>query len=167
MHSVRAREVVKQPAGRCNHHIDAGAEGVLLRPHADAAVHGSRRQRGVHSERVEFLQDLRRQFARWGENERAGGPPGTLHQPVKNGQQKGSRLPTPGLRARQQVATSDGRRDGVGLDRSRTTEAEFTNSLDQISMDPEASKRHKPTIVSRRQYGTGLVIAKRHEEPGP
>ena len=48
---VRRAEVIEQPSGRADEDVDAAAERVFLRPHADAAEDRRRRERRVHGER--------------------------------------------------------------------------------------------------------------------
>ena len=56
---VGVAEVVEQAPGRRHDHVDARAERVLLRPHADAAEDGGARDRRVHGQLREVLVDLR------------------------------------------------------------------------------------------------------------
>ena len=72
LHVARA-QMIEQPAGRRDDDVDAAPEGVLLRPHADAAEHGRAGHRRVHREGVEIVQDLRRELARRREHQRARG----------------------------------------------------------------------------------------------
>ena len=48
---VRLAEVVEEPPGRCDDHVDAAPERVLLRPHADAAEDRRAGERRVYGER--------------------------------------------------------------------------------------------------------------------
>ena len=48
---VPGAQVIEQPARRRDDHVDAAAERVLLRAHADAAEHGRAGDRRVHGER--------------------------------------------------------------------------------------------------------------------
>ena len=66
-------EMIEQPAGRADDHVDAAAEGVLLRPHADAAEHRGAGDRRVHGEVVQILENLRGELARRREDQRARG----------------------------------------------------------------------------------------------
>ena len=61
-------------------HVDAGAERVLLRSHADAAEDRGGGDRRVHRELLELLQNLRRELARRREDERARRAARTLEQ---------------------------------------------------------------------------------------
>ena len=101
---IRRAEVIEQPAGRGDDDVHAAAKGMLLRPHADAAIDRGAGQRRVDRQRVEILGDLRRQLARRREDERARGPARLVNQAMQDRQQKRGRLPAAGLRARQQVA---------------------------------------------------------------
>ena len=61
---VRVLEVVEQAAGRGDEDVDAAAERLLLRRHADAAEDRGAGERRVPGEVGEVLVDLRRELAR-------------------------------------------------------------------------------------------------------
>ena len=98
------REMVEQAAGRADDDVDAAAEGVLLRPHADAAEDGRGGDRRVHGEVVQVLDDLRRQLARRRQHERARRAARLVDEPVQDRQQKRRGLAAAGHRAGEQVA---------------------------------------------------------------
>ncbi len=68
---VRLPEMIEQPARRADDDVDAAAEGVLLRAHADAAVHREAADRRVNGEVLQIFDNLRRELARRGDDERA------------------------------------------------------------------------------------------------
>jgi len=122
---VRRPHVVDQTARRRDDDVDPAAERVLLRSHADAAVDRGGGHRRVDGERLEVLQDLRRQLAGWRQDERPRRPPRPLDERVDDREQKGRGLPAAGLRARDEVTAFEGGRDGFGLDGRGADEAEF------------------------------------------
>ena len=129
--------MVEQAAGRRDDHVHAAAKGVLLRTHADAAVHRGAGDRRVDGERVQVLEDLRGQLARGRQDQRARRPPRPIDQPVKDRQQKRGGLAAAGLRARQDVASGERRRNRVRLNGRGSNESELANSLEQVGMELE------------------------------
>ena len=145
---VRRLEVIEQPARRGDDHVHAAAEGMLLRTHAHAAVHRGAGQRRMHGQRVEVLEDLRRELARRRQHERARRAARLADQPVQDGQQKGRGLAAAGLRAGEHVAPGHRRRNRLGLNRRRPREAELTDSLEQIGMEAKRGKGHLGILLS-------------------
>ena len=68
---VRPAQMIEQPPGRRDEHVDAAAKRVLLRARADAAEHRGAGDGRVHGEILHVGQDLRGQLARRHEHERA------------------------------------------------------------------------------------------------
>ena len=134
---VRLAEVIEQAARRGNDHVDAGAEGVLLRPHADAAVDRGAAERRVHGQRVEVLENLRGQLARRGQHQRPGRAPRAFDQPVEDRQQERCGLAAAGLGAGQHVAARQAGRNGVSLDRGWTGKAELADAAQQVGVKLE------------------------------
>ncbi len=139
---VRRAEVVQQTARRRHDHVDAAAKGVLLGSHADAAEDGRRRQRRVHGEIVEILDDLRRQFACGREHERSRRPSRLTDESVEYRQQEGRRLAAAGHRAREQILPGHRQRDRVGLNGCRSGKTEILQSLKEAGMQPEFREWH-------------------------
>ena len=67
--------MVEQPARCGDDHVDAAPEGVLLRTHPHAPEHRRAGDRRVDRERVQVVEDLRREFTRRRQDERAGRAP--------------------------------------------------------------------------------------------
>ena len=134
---VRRAQVIEQPSGRGNQHVDAAAKRVLLRPHPDAAENRRAGDRRVHGEIVEVGEDLRRELPRRREHERARGAARLLDQLVQDRQQEGCGLAAAGLRARQHIAAFEPRRDRVGLDWRRAGESEFLDAFEQAGVEFE------------------------------
>ncbi len=123
-------------------HVDAAAEGVLLRTHADAAEDRGAGQRRVHGERVQVLEDLRRQLARRGQDERPGHAPRLLDEPVQDGQQERGGLAAPGHGAREHVPALHGGGNGVSLDGGGTGEPEFPDTFLEVRVELERCEGH-------------------------
>ena len=145
---VRRLEVIEQPARRGDDHVHAAAEGVLLRAHADAAVDRGAGQRRVHGERVEVLEDLRRQLARRRQHQRARRP-----ARLARSAGAGSAAETPrscrcrSARRRARRGPDIAGRNRLGLNRRRPREAELADSFQQIGMEAERGRR-----ASERSY---------------
>ena len=145
---VRRSQVVEQAAGRRHEDVDAAAERVLLRPHADAAEDRGAGDRRVDGEIVEVLEDLRRQLARRREDERARGAARPVDEPVQDRQQEGGGLAAAGHGAGEDVAAGERGRDGLGLDGRRAREAEFLDGLEEARVQLEIAEWH-PIRMSR------------------
>ena len=117
---VGRAQVVEQPPRRRDDHVDAGPEGVLLRPHRHAAEDRRAGERRVDRERVELLEDLRGQLTRRREDQRAGPAARLVHQVVQDREQEGGGLAAAGLRAGEHVASrpspAGSHRPGLGWD---------------------------------------------------
>ena len=123
-------------------HVDAAAERVLLRPHADAAEDGRGGQRRVHGEVVEVFDDLRRQLARRRQDERARRAARLVDQPMEDRQQERGGLAAAGHRAGEQVLAGHRERNRVSLNRRRSCETEIFEPLEQAGMKSEFGKWH-------------------------
>ncbi len=139
---VRLREMVQQPARRADDDVDAAAERVLLRPHADAAEDRRRGERCMHGEIVEVFDDLRGELARRRQHERARAALPLGKQPLQHGQHERGGLAAAGHRAREQVLSGERQRDRVALNRGGTRESEIFQALEKTGMKPELIKRH-------------------------
>ena len=131
---VRLREVIEQAARRRDDDVDAAAERVLLRAHADAAEDRRAGDRRVHGEVVEVLEDLRRQLARRREHQRARRAARLVDQLVEDRQQERRGLAAAGLGAGEHVAALERRRNRVGLDRRGPGEAELLDAFEQAGV---------------------------------
>ena len=140
---VRMPEVVKQPARRRDDHVDTGAQGMLLLTHADAAVDGRCRERRVDRELVQVLKDLRGQFTRRRDDQRARGAARLVQQPVQNGQQERGGFAAAGHGAGNQVAPLERRRNRVRLDGRGTREAEVFDTGEETRVELECTEWHQ------------------------
>ena len=109
--------VVEEPTRRGDDHVDAAAERVLLRAHADAAEHGGAADRGESREVAQVALDLGGELAGGRDDEGAHGAAGPCGEPLHDGQQERGGLATARHGAREHVASGADRRDGVALDR--------------------------------------------------
>ena len=134
--------MIEQPAGRADDHVDAAAERVLLRPHADAAVDRRRGERRVDREIVEVFDNLRRELAGRRQHERARRAARLVDQPMQDRQQERRGLAAAGHGAGEQVLSGHRQRNRIGLNRSRTRETEIFQSLQQAGMQSELGKWH-------------------------
>jgi hypothetical protein len=112
---IRRTEMIQQPSRSRDNDVDAAAESVLLRSHADAAEHGRRGQRRMHREIVEIFDDLRRELAGRRQHECARRAARLADQAVENREQKGRGLAAAGHRAGEQVLPRHRERDGISL----------------------------------------------------
>ena len=150
---VRETEVVEEAARRRDDHVHAGAEGVLLGTHADAAEDGGRRERRVHRQRAGVLVDLRGELAGRRQDQGAGDAALLPEEAVQDGQDEGRRLAAPRHRAGEHVAPFEGGRDGVGLDRRGTVKAELLDAAQERRVELEGSERHRELSVRKGEGG--------------
>ncbi len=135
-------KMIEQPSRRGDDDVDAAPKGVLLLRHADAAEHGRRSDRGMHGEVVQVLENLRRQLARGGKDERAGGAARLIDEPAQDREEKRGGLAAPRGSAGEQVVPGKRRRNRLGLDRRRTDEAELLDAPEEARMQLEGAERH-------------------------
>jgi hypothetical protein len=134
---VGEAEVVQEPSRRGHDHVHARPEGVLLRPHADAAEDGRARHRRVHGHLVQVLVDLGRQLARRGDDERAGHAAALRHEAVEDGQDERRRLAAARHGTGKHVAAFHRRGDRVLLDRGGAREAHLLDAAEKSGVKPE------------------------------
>ena len=134
---VRRAQVIEQPAGRRDDDVDAAAKRVLLRPVADAAEHGRAGHRRVRREILQVFENLRRQLARGREHERARAAARRVDQSLQDRQQKRRGLAAAGLRAGDQVAAGQRRRNRFGLNGGGTNEAQVLDAEHQTGVQLE------------------------------
>jgi hypothetical protein len=147
---VGEAEVVQQPAGGRDQDVDAPAERVLLRAHADAAEDAGAGERGVDGQGLQMLRDLGGQLARGREHEGARRPAGLAGETVEDREEEGGGLPAAGHRAREDVAAREGRGDGRLLDRRGAREAELAHAAQQIRVEAEVGEGHGCRVLSVR-----------------
>ena len=125
---VGVAEVVEEAPRRRHDHVHPRAQGVLLRPHADAAEDGGAGDRGVHGQLPEVRVDLGGELAGRGEDERPRGAPRLAHQAVQDRQAERRRLAAAGGGAGEDVPALHRGRDRLLLDGGRAREAELADA---------------------------------------
>ena len=123
--------MVKKPAGRGDQHIDALVEGGVLVGKADTADEKRHRQLVIGAEFLEGVGDLRRQFARWCQDQRPWQPGlgAARGKDFDHRQREGRCLAGAGLRGTENITAHQHIGDGFFLDRGRGRVAEIGDSL--------------------------------------
>ena len=134
---VTVLEVIEQTARSGHDHVDAVAEGMLLRPRADAAVDGRAGEGSVHRQVAQMLIDLRRQLARRRQDEGARRAALLADQLVEDRQQKRRALAAAGHGAGEDVLPGHRRRNGVVLNRRGPCKPELFDPAQKIRVEPE------------------------------
>ena len=117
-------DVVEEPAGAGDHDLGAGAQGLQLRPEADAAVDGDAAQPRLSAQVGEGLVDLLGQLARGRDDQGAHAAARALFEALQDGKREGGRLAGAGLGQAHDVAAGHDGRDRLFLDGRRFTIAE-------------------------------------------
>ena len=122
-------EMIDQPAGRRDQHVEAGRERAHLGAVGNAAEHDRDLERQPVGKVAEALRDLARQFPRRAQHQRAHAAPGrgapVGREAVEDRQREGRRLSGAGLGDADQVAAFEKRRNRLRLNWGRTREAEL------------------------------------------
>ena len=141
---VGGAEMVEEAAGGGDDDVDAGAEGVFLRAHADAAVDGCAGDGGVGGHFEEVGVDLRGEFAGGGEDEGADGAKfgGVGHEAVDGGEHEGGGFAGAGLSTGEDVAAFHGGGNGVGLDGRGVGEGEVFDAAEDVGVKAEVREGH-------------------------
>ena len=126
---VRRAEMIEEAARCRDDDVHAAAKRVFLRPHRDAAIDSGRGDRRVDGQRVEILEDLRRELAGGREDERAGRAARLLDQAMQDGQEECRGLAAARLSACEHVTAGERRRNRVLLDGRGLDEAQLANGL--------------------------------------
>ena len=156
--------VVQQAAGRGDQDVDAIAQARQLRAHAHATEHDHGLDGQVLAVDAHAFFDLGGQFTRGGQNQGADGALALRGrgrrgaQLVQQRQGETGGLASAGLCASQQVAASDDRRDGLGLNGGGGGIAGFGDGFQQRLDEPQTFKRHEIFAlkrVTRRLHSRG------------
>ena len=140
-------EVVEQAARRRDQHVEAAAQRIDLRLHADAAEDGGRAQGRVRAVVLEAVEDLRREFARRRQHQHARGATGRARRAFRkelgqDRQREAAGLAGAGLRRGHEVVAGEDERDGLLLDRRRRVVAERGERAQDRGREPEVGKHH-------------------------
>ena len=132
---VRLLEVIEQAARRGDDDVDARAERVLLRAHADAAEDRRAGDRRVHGDFLELFDDLRRELARRRHDERARRA-ALVARAVDGGWAAGTRrsLPLPVIAQASTSRPSIAGGIASDLNRSGSGEAELFDAAEQVAV---------------------------------
>ena len=141
--------VVEQAAGRGHQDVDALAQAVDLRLHADAAEHHHAGQRQVFAVGAHALFHLRGEFARGRQDEGADGDAAARvahglgqRQALQHRQREAGGLAGAGLRAAHQVAALQDDGNGLRLDRRRGVVALLANGAQERLGQAEVGELH-------------------------
>ncbi len=142
--------VVEQAPGGGHEDVDAAAQLVDLRLHADAAEHHHAGELGVLAVDAHAFLDLRGELARRRQDQ---GPDRQLaasvangrlrHQAVQQRQHEAGGLAGAGLGAAHDVAAGEHGGDGLGLDRGGGGVARFVNGTQQGLGEAESIESHE------------------------
>ena len=152
---VPAGHVVEEPARRRDHDIDSRAEGVFLRRHSDAAVHGMAADPRPLREAAEGDFNLGCKLAGRGEDEGAGFSGWLLEEPLKDWEEKRRRLAGTGLGRPDHIPASKDRRNRLALDRSWGLIAKPVDGSHQGGIQAEI--REGRSILHRVRYGVPTI----------
>jgi hypothetical protein len=144
-------ELIEQPAGSGDQHVDAAIEPAPLLVHADAADQQGHRQVEMLAVGLEVGRALRRQLARRAQDERARHPRLGLArcEALDHRQDEGGGLAGPGLRDPKQVVTSQNHRDRLLLDRRRRLVAGILHRLDNLRPEGKVAELHANPFEGR------------------
>ncbi|CTQ48296.1 hypothetical protein JDO7802_00298 [Jannaschia donghaensis] len=144
---------VDQATGCRHQQVDAPLQPLDLRVDADAAHHARHLQVAALDEAGQAVGDLRDQFARRGQDQRARRPGTGAHVPFQKvlhqRQAEGRRLAGSGLGQAHDVPTFQRGRNRLFLDGGRVLDAHLGQSLDQAGLEPQHVKIHVFSFAPR------------------
>jgi hypothetical protein len=147
-----ALDVVHQPAGCRDEHVDAAFDLAILRRIRRTAEHADRAEPDVLAITRRLRRHLLRELARWREHQHAGyadtaplgGRPRALRgKPLQRGQDECRRLAGAGLRRRDDVPPAKQHRNGLRLDRRRFGIAAFGERLQKRRHEVQVFESHE------------------------
>ena len=153
-------EMVQEPAGGGDQHIDATVNQLVLFAERHAANQQSLGQLGVLGIGLEILGHLSGEFAGWRQHKTARHPGAgaALTQKRNHRQHEACGLAGAGLGDAQYVTALQGVRDGLGLNWGRGFIAGFGNGLKYARVQREVGKfghlRPMNAVSDRMRYGT-------------
>jgi hypothetical protein len=165
-------EVVDQAARRGDDDFDATTQGIDLRLHADATEDGGRTHAEVLAIGAHAFVHLRREFTRRGQHQRTRrlrlrlAALGDIEM-VEQGQRERSRLAGTGLCAGEQVATLQGDRNRLCLDRGGRGVALFGKRAQQRGRKPECFKRHWKAPGEKTTHGCAVLLSDHGRSENP
>ena len=160
---LAALEMVQQAARRRDQHIDAAVDQLVLLAERDAADQQRLGQAGMLGIDVEVLGDLRGQFARGAQDQRArhARPRAATAQQRDHRQREAGGLAGPGLRDPQHVTTLERGRDGALLDRGRRLVACLGDGLQNLGVEFQIGEfGHSGLSLLSRACGAAFPAAR-------
>ena len=137
---------VDEAARRRDQQVAALAQPVHLRTLADAAEDDERAQVGVTAVGAGAVGDLRRELARRAQHQHARRAALRGAEQLQQRQHEARRLAGAGLRAGEDIAAREHRRDGLGLDGGRRVVALVGDGAQQPGLEPEIGELHGDTF---------------------
>ena len=154
-------EVVDQPAGGGDEHVDAAHQPVDLRTDGDATEDGGDRQAEVLAVNAEALRDLAGELACRREDKRAAcvlfRPDAIGSQTMKDRQGEGGRLAGPRLGDAEQILAGKDMGDGLRLDRRRRDVVLALQRLEKGGGESEVAELSQERLSSMRERVEALV----------
>ena len=146
--------MIHETAGCCDDNLDAAAQCIHLRLHADAAKYGRRARAQILAVAAHTFVDLCGQFARRCQNQRAWRLRQRLAafgdiQMIEQGQRKRRGLAGAGLRTGEEILARQRDRNGLYLDWRRFGVAVLGERAQQGGREPECFKRHDKKSLFR------------------
>jgi len=157
---VPTGHVIEESARGRDDHVDAGAEGVLLGGHADAAIDRVAADLRALREAAEGDLDLGRELAGRREDEGPSVARSLLQESMEDGQKERGRLPGAGLRGPDHVAAGQDGGNRLLLDRRRRLVSEAVDRSEEDRVQTEMIERIlRVRRLHRESYGfIGLRI---------
>ena len=146
---VGVREVIQQPARRCNDHIDTGLKGTGLCGHRHSTEDGGGTNAGACGQQLELFLDLRSQFAGWCQDQGSGCAARFVQQALQDRQHEGGGFAATRHGATEHIAALECRWDGLRLNWGRVLVAHFGNGAEEFRVEQEIGKRHADQSFQR------------------
>ena len=165
-HRVLGLDVVQQPAGCGDQHLDAGFELQRLRLHVDAAENDGRAQIGMLGVLLDVLGHLVGQLSRRRQHQCAHRVAGWAHAGVfmaqhflQQRQRERGGFAGAGLRRAHHVTASQHDRDGLGLDRRHRGVAAVDDGTQELGIQRQGVEERRWRSVERfgRPHNGGVV----------
>ncbi len=135
--------VIEQTTRRRDDDVGAVAQRVFLRAHADAAEYRRAAHLGVDRELLHVLSDLRSEFARRRQNERARRTAFAVQQALEDRKQERGRFAAARHRAREDVLAGERGRNRALLNGGGLSETELLDAAQEVRVQTELLKRHR------------------------
>src|ERR1700687_300202 len=127
--------MVEKASGRSDENVDSRAHRMLLRGHADTAIYRSGCYRSMNRHRIERGKNLRGELSRRRHDQCAGFSTRLVDEVVQNRQNERGGFAAAGHRARENVASFECGRYCLGLNWSRSLEAQLFESFVEAGVE--------------------------------